>query len=143
MDIQQMKKYLSAYRTLQREVHRQEVRLREAERMLRRPLYRMTGDGELETMVQARRRVLASLMEAAARDCRTIEDLIGRVEGRSADKTLLYRQLLGLHYVDGLTFAVIADQLHYHERHIRRLHREALEAAVEVYGKGVDSHDMA
>lgn len=132
MTIEEMKKYLGAYRVLRREIARQEMRLRDAERMERWPaLWDGGKDREMVgQMVQARRHALASLVEASLLSCRAVEGLIGRVEGKSDDKTWLYRQILGMHYLDGLTFEKISGELHYHERHIRRLHREALEAAV-------------
>jgi|GEM_PF-6313207 len=138
-----MKRYFRTYKILRREVERQEARLAELERIRRRPLLRGEGKGreEIEAMVQARRQEVVRSMEAMLIRSREIEALIGRVEGATEEKTWLYRQILGCHYIDGMTFARIADALHYHERHVRRLHQAGLAAAAKAMERG-DTHDV-
>lgn len=139
-----MKQYFRTYKILRREVERQEARLAELERIRRRPLLRGEGKGreEIEAMVQERRQDVAALMERTLRRSREIEALIGHVEGSTEEKTWLYRQILGCHYLDGMTFARIADELHYHERHVRRLHQAGLAAAAKALEKGEYAHDV-
>lgn len=137
---QEMKRCLRSYRILRREESRLRVRLADLERRIRLPaLHRGKADRKsMEALAARHRQDLLDLIEETLRRCREIEEIIGRTEGAGEDRTQLYRQILRLRYVDGLTFCEIADRLHYHERHIRRLHREALTAAIK--GKGGEVH---
>ncbi len=53
-------------------------------------------------------------------------DRIIAVEYAIADLPVRYRTIMRLHYIDGLTWEAVADKTHYSERHVKRLHREAL-----------------
>ena len=139
--VQDMKRFLKSYRTLCRVETLLRMRLSDLERMARLPvLHKKDPDPEqLAARMAHCRQELADLAEQKLKRCREIEETIGRLDGNGADKTMVYRQILRLHYLDGLTFCEIADHLHYHERHVRRLHREALEAAAQ---KGADAHGV-
>ena len=144
-ELQEIKTHLKSYRILLREVRRQEIRLAELERMARHPALFAAGKDLtlLEKMLIRRRSAVQTQMTAAMHQCRGIEDLIGRVEGDTESKTLLYRQILSSHYLDGLPFRTITDSMCYHERHIRRLHREGLEAANMLWkGERSDGNDL-
>ena len=67
----------------------------------------------------------AALEDAVRRWDRTrgdVEDAVGALE----DPRL--RELLERHYFQGETFREVAAAMHYSERHIARMHRQALEA---------------
>ena len=139
--VQEMKKYLRSYRSLRREVIRLRAQLSDLERSIRLPALHMECGSPKGVRMQAerRRKALAERMEKMLKRCREVEEIIDRTEGPSADKTLLYREILRLRYLDGLTFCAIADQLHYTDRHVRRLHREGLAAAAALWkGEGAD-----
>ena len=141
--VQDMKRYLKSYQMLRREESLQRMRLAELERRIRLPiLYSWKEEPmDLKTLAEQCRQELLDLMKITLERCREIEALIGQVKGTEEDKTWLYRQILQLHYLDGLFFSEIADRLHYHERHVRRLHREALEAAVGLW-EGGEAHGV-
>lgn len=143
-EVQNMKKYLKSYRALQREVRLQRIRLSDLQRAIRLPgLHMYLGDpAELQTKAERQQKKILDGIAYAQERCREIEALIDRTEGPSEHKTWIYRQILRLRYLDGLPMLEIPPQLGYNERHTRRLHREALEAVVETYGKGVDKDEM-
>ena len=143
-EVQNMKKYLKSYRALQREVRLQRIRLSDLQRAIRLPgLHMYLGDpAELHTRAERQQKKILDGMAYAQERCREIEALIDRTEGPSEYKTWIYRQILRLRYLDGLPMLEIPPQLGYNERHTRRLHREALEAVVETYGKGVDTDEV-
>lgn len=141
--IQQMKKYLRSYRTLQREAMLQRMRLSDLRRAIRLPgLHADCGDpAELQAMAARRQKIMLEAMAYAEERLQEIEGIIDRTAGLSEDKTQLYRQILRLRYVDGQKFCDIAALLRYNERHVRRLHREGLAAAAKVW-KGGEGHGM-
>lgn len=143
-EVQNMKKYLKSYRALQREVRLQRIRLSDLQRAIRLPgLHMGLGDpAELQTKAERQQKKILDGIAYAQERCREIEALIDRTKGPSEHKTWIYRQILRLRYLDGLPMLEIPPQLGYNERHTRRLHREALEAVVETYGKGVDKDEM-
>ena len=136
--VQDMKRYLKSYRTLRREETLLRMRLADLERRIRLPMLHPGKEEpvDVKALAEQRRQELLDLMKSTLERCCEIETIIERVEGDGENKTCLYRQILRLRYLDGLTFSQIADQLHYHERHVRRLHRESLEAAVGLWKGG-------
>lgn len=143
-EVQHMKKYLKSYRALQREVRMQRLQLSDLQRAIRLPGLHMDLDdpAKLQIRIERRQKKVHEAMAYAQERYGEIEALIDRTEGASEDNTWLYRQVLHLYYLDGLSLARIAELLHYTERHISRLHRKALEAAAEAYGKGEDAHGV-
>ena len=143
-EVQHMKKYLKSYRALQREVRMQRIQLSDLQRTIRLPGLHMGLDdpAKLQIRIERRQKKMQEAMAYAQERCREIEALIDRTEGPSEYKTWIYRQILRLRYLDGLPMLEIPPQLGYNERHTRRLHREALEAVMETYGKGVDTDEV-
>ena len=143
-DVQNMKKYLKSYRALQREVRLQRMRLSDLQRAIRLPGLHMYFGSPAELQIKADRqqKKIRDGIAYAQERCREIEALIDRTEGPSEYKTWIYRQILRLRYLDGLPMLEIPPQLGHNERHTRRLHREAVEAAAEACRKGVDPDEM-
>lgn len=143
--------YLSSYRVLRKEVGHMEERIRRLERLCTKSAARITGiratgpvretQSLYDTLRELRGAALQTLEQALMRS-REIEDLIARVEGTTGERSLLYRQVLTRRYLDGMTFDRIAADLHYHERHIRRLHNEGLAAAAKIYEREEDACEV-
>ena len=66
-----------------------------------------------------------ALCTEGIRQCKLNEAKVARLIRKVGPS---YRQLLSAHYIDGHTWAEIAEDLNYSETHIHRLHRAALEA---------------
>ena len=142
--VKDMKRYLRSCRILRREERLLHMRLADLERMIRLPALHpeKVEPGSLEILAAQRRAELLDLTKRVLERCREIEGVIEQAEGEGEDKTQLYRQILRLRYVDGLSFAEIAGRLNYHERHVHRLHREGLAAAARTWkgGEGLGEH---
>ena len=129
----EMYQYLKSYRILVREAKRLEAHAYELDRMSRQPVIRWGGkDGPSQAYIERLKATAAERMEEALRQCQEIEALISAVQGKGVKETLQYRQLLWLKHIEGLTFKEIAKRLFFSERHVRRLHDEALKAAAAV-----------
>lgn len=132
--------FLESYLALRREVARMEEKIKDLEALCYRSTAQITGmpgggsgsKAVWDTLADTRSKALATMQTAVERS-QEIEDFVDRIENET------YRAILKYKYLDGLTFVQIAGKLYYTERHLRRLHGYAKDAARELWNRlGMD-----
>jgi DNA-directed RNA polymerase specialized sigma24 family protein len=132
------KERLRAYRDMKREVSNQHSRLEELQTQIDRvsPVpydgFPRSGGGgyadKLPALLDKKDGILARLREAEEQrltELTVIENAINAVDGQAKDS--IYREILRLHYLDGLNWEKIGEEVGYERRSVLYYHSVALQ----------------